>query len=164
MTDQPAMPTSPERLAERLATDGRRTLEFFRGLTPAQWEQVIYTDGTQWSGSHILAHFVSSEAANAKVIENIITGGPGAPVEFEIDAFNEQNVAELTAYSIEELLVKFETLRQATVDLVRQMGERDLLKEGRHPFFGMAPVEDIIKLIYRHNQIHLRDIRRRFVS
>jgi hypothetical protein len=34
-----------------------------------------------------------------------------------------------------------------------------LLHQGRHPFLGRAPLSEIIKIIYRHNQIHLREIR-----
>jgi hypothetical protein len=36
----------------------------------------------------------------------------------------------------------------------------DLVKTGRHPWLGIAPLEDMIQLLYRHNQIHQRDIRK----
>jgi hypothetical protein len=36
----------------------------------------------------------------------------------------------------------------------------DLAKQGRHPFLGTASLSDMIKLMYMHNQIHIRDIRR----
>ena len=44
--------------------------------------------------------------------------------------------------------------------VVAHMTPEDLPKVGRHPFLGAAPLEDIIKLLYRHNQIHQRDVRR----
>jgi hypothetical protein len=58
------------------------------------------------------------------------------------------------------LIDQFKRLRQETIELVLNMNTSDLEKQGRHPFFGMAALEDIIKLIYRHGQIHLRDIRK----
>jgi len=160
--NQPDALTGSKRLAEKLTGEGGRTMEFFRGLTPDQWEQVIYSEGKEWKVRQVLAHFVSSEAANRQVVENILGGGPGAPVVFDINKFNEEKVAELLDNSVEELLVQFVMLRQATIDLVRRMDDIDLGKQGRHPFFGIASVEDILKLIYRNNQIHLRDVRKMF--
>jgi len=164
MDVQPAAPTIPERLAERLTSEGQRTLEFFRALTPVEWEQVVYSEGASWRVRQVLAHFVSSEAANTQVVEDIILGGTGAPDEFDINQFNEQNIARMSTLSIGDMLAQYEMLRQATVNLVKKMDEGDLLKRGRHPLFGVTTVEDIIKLIYRHNQIHLRDIRQRLRS
>jgi len=43
--------------------------------------------------------------------------------------------------------------------MVSQFDDPDLEKSGRHPWLGMAQVEEIIKLMYRHNQIHQREIR-----
>jgi hypothetical protein len=40
------------------------------------------------------------------------------------------------------------------------MQPADLANTGRHPFLGWVAVEDIIKMLYRHDQIHLRDLRR----
>jgi len=62
--------------------------------------------------------------------------------------------------SCEALLEEYEGLRAATINLVREMSAHDLQKVGRHPFLGLATIEDIIKLIYRHNQIHVRDMRK----
>jgi hypothetical protein len=44
--------------------------------------------------------------------------------------------------------------------MVAEMDNNDLEIQGRHPFLGVAPLSDIIKLIYRHNQIHIREIRK----
>ena len=72
------MHDTSERLAERLLSDGQKSLDFFRRLTPNQWEHIIYTDGAQWQVHQVLAHFVSSEQANLQVIEDIVSGGAGA--------------------------------------------------------------------------------------
>jgi hypothetical protein len=59
-----------------------------------------------------------------------------------------------------ELLTRFKEYRRKNIDVVENFRSEDLVKTGRHPFLGVAQLEEIIKLIYRHNQIHLRDIRR----
>jgi hypothetical protein len=80
----------------------------------------------------------------------------------DIDEFNEREVGGMADRTIGDLLPEFERLRIETVDLVRGMREADLSREGRHPFFGRSSLEKLLKLVYRHNMIHLRDIRRVF--
>ena len=96
MTDHSLTPKSPEHLAEKLTSDGQRSLDFFRSLSPAEWEQVVYSDGIQWRVRQVLAHFVSSKAANALVVETIVADGPGAPLDFEINKFNASVITKFT--------------------------------------------------------------------
>ena len=56
-------------------------------------------------------------------------------------------------------MLQYERVRQATIKKVRALPDQDLGKMGRHPYLGVASLADIIKLIYRHNQIHQRDFR-----
>jgi len=150
----------PKRFAERLDLEGQKTLAFFRSLTPHQLDQAVYTDGSCWSGRQILAHFVSTEKAFADLIMDVLQGGPGAPEDFDIDIFNQRQVLSLDL-DPPTLLDRFEFLRGKNAGLVRQMQPADLSRTGRHPFLGEASLEEIIKLLYRHNQIHQRDIRRK---
>jgi hypothetical protein len=154
------MPETPERLAERLAVESQKTVEFFRALSPVQWDCVVYTQGPVWTAHHLLAHFVSAEQAIRTLIEDVYAGGAGATEDFDIDRFNAGEVAEWVEYTPEELLQEFEASRQECIALVRRMKTADLANIGRHPFLGLVALEDIIKMLYRHDQIHLRDLRR----
>ncbi len=143
------MPETPERLAERLAIESQKTIEFFRALTPAQWDCVVYAQGPVWTARHLLAHFVSAERAVTKLIEDINAGGSGAPENFDIDGFNAEEVAGMVRRPPDELLREFEASRQACVAFVKQMQVTDLAKTGRHPFLGQVAMEDILKMLYR---------------
>jgi len=57
-------------------------------------------------------------------------------------------------------LIKFQDVRAKMATWVETLNEEDLQKEGRHPFLGETTVEEMIKLVYRHNQIHYRDMRK----
>ena len=155
------MPDTPEYLAGRLADESLKTQEFFNGLTAEQWDIQVYSDGTQWALRQILHHFVSSEVSFNRLIENILQGGEGAPEGFDIDGYNEKKVLQLRDSSITEMLERFDNARQRNIELVSRMTADDLLIEGRHPFLGVVPLKDMIKLIYRHNQIHQRDMRKK---
>jgi len=154
------MTDSPERLAERLASEGQKTIDFFSNLPDPLWFMTIYEEGTLWQVRQILAHLVSAEAANRQLIQAIMVGSPGAPLDFNIDIFNEKEVKSLASQPNQELIDQFKRLRQETIEFVLSLRTDDLQKQGCHPFFGVAALEDIIKLIYRHGQIHVRDIRK----
>lgn len=149
-----------ERLVGRLQSEGEKTIAFFQNLNPEQWQQTIYEAGSIWTIDQILAHFVSTEQAFADLITNILESGPGAPENFDIDAYNERHIVLLKGISRGELLEQYRNARDDNTHRVQAMSPQDLARQGRHPFLGIVPLEEIVKLLYRHNQIHLRDVRR----
>lgn len=155
------MADAPQRLVDRLLEEGEKTRQFFEAMPAANWEQQVYSDGGQWRIRQILAHFVAAEGSLQKLIENILDGGEGTPTDFDLNRFNESRVHRLEGVSPQELLSQFIELRRQTAGMVARISPDDLVRTGRHPFLGVASLEEIIKLMYRHNQIHQREIRRR---
>ncbi len=158
------MPDTPENLAERLKTEGEKTLSFFDSLAPHQWDTIIYTDGMIWSVREVLCHIAISEISFGRLLENILAGGDGAPEDFNIDAYNQRKVAQLDQAPLESLKESYLQARMRNIGIVSNLRLEDLERRGRHPYLGVAPLIDIIKLIYRHNQLHLRDVRKLLVS
>jgi len=157
------MSDTPAFLAERLLNEGQKTIEFYKAVEPSQWEKVVYTEGMCWTVQQVLAHFVATERAIQRLMKNILEGGPGSPEGFEIDVYNERKVAGLKESTPRELIEQFGLLRQNSVTLVSNMTQDDLNRRGRHPFLGVTELAEIIKLLYRHNQIHQREVRKVFV-
>ncbi|MEJ2599306.1 MAG: DinB family protein [Anaerolineales bacterium] len=155
------MADAPQRLVDRLLEEGEKTRQFFEAMPAANWELQVYSDGGQWRIRQILAHFVAAESSLQKLIENILNGGEGSPLDFDLNRFNESRVRRLESVLPLELLNQFIELRRQTAEMVARISPDDLVRTGRHPFLGMASLEEIIKLMYRHNQIHQREIRRR---
>lgn len=154
------MPERLDYLVERLSSEGQKTVEFFRLLTAEQLEQTLYVDGSRWKVRQLLAHFVTAEEGIQKLIEGVLAGGEGVAENFDINLFNERHVARLIDTPLEELMQRFDAVRQASIQLVDKMTPPDLLRTGRHPYLGIAPLEEMLKLLYRHNQIHQRDVRK----
>jgi hypothetical protein len=147
-------------IVKRLTKEGEATLAFFHELDEADWERRIYADGSQWTVRQILCHLVSAEAGFLQLARDILSGGEGAPEGMDIDEFNEREVSTMADRTPADLLPEFKHLRVKAVELVGGMDEADFEREGRHPFFGRSSMEKLLKLIYRHNMLHLRDIRR----
>ncbi len=154
------MTDTPEHLTKRLLEEGEKILAFFQALSPDRWDQQVYTEGSHWTVRQVLAHFVAAEYSLARLVANIQAGGAGAPQDFNIDAYNERKVAELGETSPQVLMERFSRQRRQTADQVARIPPEDLSRTGRHPFLGVIPLEEIVKLIYRHNGIHVREVRK----
>lgn len=154
------MPDRKEMIFKRLVEEGAKTAAFFRTLKPEHWTQQVYTTGPEWGVHDILCHFISVEKTYALYFRDVQDGGTGVPRGFLIDDFNAREVRALREASrpAESLIAEFERQRAHTLTLVQAMAAGDLDRTGYHPWFGESPLGDILKLIYRHNMIHQRDI------
>jgi len=153
-----------EKLAEKLIAAGRKTRDFFQSIEGDDWYQQIYMEGASWSVHQILAHFVASEASVARLVKYVLQGNEGVPESFDINAYNEREVHCFSKLPNDMVLQRFMERRGETIQMVLAMSDADLSTKGRHPWLGVTPVEEMIKLLYRHNQIHQRDIRKILTS
>lgn len=154
------MSSPKDLIAARLAEEGRRTAAFFRSLSAAELDQPVYTAGPGWRARDLLTHLVSTERNIAALISDVLAGGPGAPEGFDIDAFNASETTGGPGPDLEEAVRQFEAARAATLVLLASTDESALQRRGRHPFLGPAPVEAMLKLLYRHTLLHERDARK----
>ena len=151
---------NPNDLAQKLEKEGAKTLSFFQGVAEDNWALPVYSDGAAWTVRQLFAHIVEAEAAIAVLVKGIIGGAAGVPKDFDIDGYNERHVRQVETHSIEELLKLFKERRAETVRMVAAFSEGDLKKRGRHPFLGEADVVEIVRLMYLHVQLHIRDVRK----
>lgn len=155
------MPNDKQELIQkRLRDEGDKLLALFETLTDAQWQLTIYTDGAVWTIKDLLAHQVSAEREFQRYGRDILAGGTGAPEDFSINDFNNAAVVSMADRTAADLLAALSAVRQATIELVATIEDADFARQGRHPFFGLISIEDMFKLIYRHNMMHTRDLRR----
>ena len=147
-------------LAEKLKSEGERFVSVFSGLTDAQWQAEIYTEGAVWTVRNVLAHFVTSERGLARLFEQIRQGGAGIADDFSVDRYNasqQEKTKELTPL---ELLEQYKSVRADSVTWVLGLQGSDLEKIGRHPFLEQTTLREMIKMLYLHNQIHYRDLKK----
>ncbi len=146
-------------LAQRLAQQRDESLSLFRSLTPAQWQTPVHGDEHGWDIRTLLSHFVSSEASMLRLMQDIAEGGPGSPDDFDLNRFNASRAAKMADLTPADLLQQFEQARAATIAWVRALDDARLDRQGRHASMGIQTVEGIVKIIYKHNQLHEIDAR-----
>lgn len=147
-------------LADRLEAEGKKTFTFFAGLSPDQWELKVYTEGETWTIRNVLVHYVTAEKGFLKIFADIRDGGSGASEDFNIDRYNSSQQRKSMELTPAELLEQFQLVRAEMVAFVNSLSVVDLDKQGRHPFLGQTSLSEMVKMVYRHNQIHLRDLRK----
>ncbi len=147
-------------IAEKLRSEGKKFVGIFSALTDEQWQAEVYTEGTTWTIRNVLSHFVTSERGLVKLFEQIRLGGSGAADDFSIDQYNESQQAKTKDLPVAELLEKYESTRAETVAWVSGLKESELEIVGRHPFLEQTTLREMVKMLYIHNQVHYRDLKK----
>ena len=147
-------------LAEKLKTEGERMLAFFAELTDDQWVGEVYTEGETWTIRNVLAHYVTSERGLGRLFERIRTTGEGAADDFSIDRYNTAQQEKTKDLTPAELLEQYKQIRAESVQWVSGLKDEELDIKGRHPFLGETVIREMIKMLYLHNQLHYRDVKR----
>lgn len=147
-------------LTEKLKTEGERMVAFFSELTDDQWVNEVYTEGITWSIRNVFSHFVTSERGLVKLFERIRATGEGASDDFSIDRYNASQQEKTKDLEPAELLEQYKQVRTDSVQWVSGLKDEDLEIKGRHPFLGETVIREMIKMLYLHNQLHYRDVKR----
>jgi hypothetical protein len=136
-----------------------RSIAFFTSLTPDQLAEEIYQDGARWTAQQVVAHFIAIERSMQWLFNNILSGGEGAPEDFDIDRYNQSQTRKFDDLSLDGLIERLRRVRRETIGIVSAMSESDLDREGRHAFHGHGKLERFIRWADEHMQIHEDDIR-----
>lgn len=147
-------------LADKLRSEGEKFYTLFAGLTDEQWLMEVYTEGETWTIRNVLSHFVTSERGLLKLFERIRRTGEGASEEFSIDRYNAAQQQRTKDLSPQELLEEYKAIRSDSVAWTLSLDESELEKQGRHPFLGMTSLREMLKMLYLHNQLHYRDMKK----
>ena len=147
-------------LVEKLKSEGEKFVGIFSGVTDDQWKAEVYTEGTTWTIRNVLAHFVTSERGLVKLFEQIRQGGTGAADDFSIDRYNEAQQQRTKELTPAELLEQYKEIRANTVTWVSGLKDDELELKGRHPFLEVTTLREMVKMLYIHNQVHYRDLKK----
>lgn len=147
-------------LADKLRSEGEKFYSLFAGLTDEQWQMEVYTEGETWTIRNVLSHFVTSERGLLKLFERIRQTGEGSSEDFSIDRYNAAQQKRTKDLSPQELLEEYKAIRSDSVAWTMSLEEPELEKQGRHPFLGMTTLREMIKMLYLHNQLHYRDMKK----
>ena len=154
------MATRASALADKLLSEGERTLTYFRNLPADARHMPLYIDGTTWTVRDAFEHLVISEESLQLLFEQVARAGLGVDEGFSTDQFNAEHTGDLAALSWDGLQARYMTTRQRTAAFTRGLSDAQLAIRARHPALADATLEEMLKLIYLHHSMHMRDIKR----
>jgi hypothetical protein len=154
------MSTKAIALADKLTSEGERTLAFFRALPVEAWSKRTYVEGPGWTVRDTFEHLILSEQTLQQLFEQIVREGRGVAEGFSVDAFNAAHTGELAALSWDDLQARYAETRRRTAAFTRDLTDEQLSIRARHPALGDSTLEEMLKLIHLHHTMHVRDVRK----
>ena len=147
-------------LIAKLEKGQQKTQEILAGLSGEQWGHVIYPDPYPWTMRDLLAHFLSSEIELLQLVQDVASGGTGAPEGFDYNGFNASEHRRLGSEDSAVLISELAGARARTLAWLQSVRDEDLDRLGRHPALGEVTLETMILAIYGHVLLHMRDAQR----
>jgi hypothetical protein len=147
-------------IIKRLSDKGAESVSYFSALPPDAWAQQVYDTGSEWDVRQVLCHFVAAESSFTRIWDAAMRGDTHAPDVFNIDAFNAESVGAMGDMLPDALIAQFQRTRAGTIRFLESIDDPDLERESWHPWFGWDKLEKFLKLVYRHNMLHERDVRK----
>lgn len=150
-----------DEVIEALESDTAAVRYAVAGRRPGDWDAGVYENG--WNARQLLAHLAAIEWTYPKLIERArqaAAPSDGAGGSFDMDAYNQRQVAKRADASTEDLLDEFTRNRAATVDALRRADD-DLLAR---PARSASGVEGTLLSVFAsvsvdHVRQHLADLR-----
>ena len=145
-----------EKLHVALLESQQKVLDALTGLTESNARTTMINTG--WSVQDAVAHLAAAELGHCQVIARLLTNTPTDIAGFDLDAFNNAEVAARRPISLSDLIAEYQTNRAATLQLLASVGEDDWDRAGWHPGGFETTVEGVFRVIAIHEKRHLREI------
>ena len=153
--------------SESLMLNVQRAEKMAANLTEADLAKPVYgAEEPEWTVKDILAHLASMGASpsffigRAQRAMSSSGGGGGMPADFDVNAFNNQQVAARTDKTIFELLAEFRQGHEKGVETIAATPDEVLTFKMPNPFEGgmSSALEMIEGSCCDHEAQHLMDI------
>ncbi|NUQ39018.1 MAG: DinB family protein [Caldilineales bacterium] len=146
-----------EPLRQRLLAGEQALLAAVAGLEDEMAATTSANPG--WAIKDVLAHLASAELGHCAVIRRLLAGESTHLPGFDLDAFNEAEVAARRRLSLAEVLAEYQANRAVTLALLTTIGPEDWDKAGPHPGGFETTVEGVFRVIALHEKRHLREMK-----
>lgn len=146
-----------EGLRSRLLAARAETLALVDSLQPEELEREAVEGG--WSPRDTLAHLAAAELGHQWVIQRLLAGESPARAGFDLDAFNNAEVAARQDRNITEIMQELADTRGETLAILDVVGPQDWDRAGSHPGGFDTTVEAVFRVIAIHERRHLKEIR-----
>ena len=149
-----------EAIKARLEATRAQLLATLDELTEEEWYSAAYSEeGGDWSVLDILRHVTDSERGMTALMAQVKAGGAGVSDDFDLNRWNRRVVEKLQGKTAADMRAALIENRAALFAFIDTLNEDDWEKKGRHASGHILTIEQVCKLIARHERDHLAEIR-----
>lgn len=155
-----------EKLVLKLERSKNDVQAFFESIDEKNWDRIVYpTDSSDpWQIQDIFSHLIISEESFLVLFNQMCAAREIIQNTINIDQFNAEHQKQFDSISKEEVINRFLVGRQNMIQFVMKISQKELSIIGDHPALGISKLEDMIKLIPIHDQMHMKDIKKILTS
>jgi uncharacterized damage-inducible protein DinB len=147
-----------DELIRELAEARNQLLALCRQMTEQEWS--LPTDDGLWTVKDNVLHVSISEPGLVRLAKKALQGEPLRSPDFDLDYYNERQVAKYREKTVDEIIADLEAARTATLAFIESLQDRDLDREAEDKYFGRVTVEYLLRRIATHDRHHLEVIKR----
>ncbi|NOZ50700.1 MAG: DinB family protein [Chloroflexi bacterium] len=147
--------TPHDKLRQRLIASHEAVLKIVNG-----WDENTAAQPStnpHWRNQDVLAHLAAAEIGHCQVIRRLLADDSLAMTGFDLDTFNDEQVALRVQRSLAEILTEYRQNRSATLALLDTVIDDDWEKGGRHPGGFDTTVTGVFRVIIIHEKRHLKE-------
>jgi len=149
-----------EGIKARLTATREQLLATLDELTDEQWYGAAYSEESgDWKVLDILRHVTDSERGMTALMAQLKAGGSGVSDDFDLNRWNRRVVEKLQSKTAADLRAALIENRAALFAFIDTLDEEDWEKKGRHASGHILTIEQVCKLIARHERDHLAELR-----
>ncbi len=152
------MPDSKTDIVEVIRNTQEEVEKLVSSAAESAWSKPVYEQG--WNAKQLLCHIASTSGAARFLIGMAkAPGSGGMGADFDIDAFNAQQVAARKAKPITEVLEEVRGNCQRDIESIKNTADDLLAQHFRAPWGVEGPLADVIVIsIEGHLMMHVRDL------
>ncbi len=152
------MSSRKDDIIQELTEARSEVLSLCRQMTEQEWS--LPTDEGVWTVKDNVLHLSISEPGLLRLAQRALRGETLRSPDFDLDYYNQRQVAKYREKTVREIISDLETARGATLAFIASLEESDLDREGEDKYFGRVTVEYLLRRIAMHDWHHLEVIRR----
>ena len=153
------MTTKKELHKTNMAAARQQLLTLLQSLTPAQWEQSVFSENEAWTVGTMVSHLLEAERGMSIQVHKTRKGEPTIPENFDLERWNAGTQKRMGQLTPPELLSALDVTRAKTLEVLDSLRDEEWTLVGRHPSRGLITIEQYYETIAGHDLLHAQDIR-----
>ena len=144
----------------KLAESRAALNEFVATLSQDDWQQIVFSEGNDWTVHSIMTHLDESEGGMSVQVHKTRRGKETVPEGFDLARWNAGLKERAGEPTTDELLAKMAQTRAKTLEVMESLDDDDWGKVGRHPSRGLITIEQYYETIHAHELGHIEDAKK----